>query len=125
MEWLFHDTALVTDELVALRFAIYTQPGFVRAMENIVAMQEPEVRAPFVWSPEWCQQIDAPTLLLWTDHDPTGGLDDATLLDRWIPDTRLEIISGAGHWPQWEKPDEFLRVHRDFLLRGTVGEAAP
>ena len=28
VEWLFHDTSLVTDELVALRLAIYTQPGF-------------------------------------------------------------------------------------------------
>lgn len=50
VEWLFYDTSLVTDELVALRLAIYTQPGFERAMENIVAVQDWEHRAPFVWS---------------------------------------------------------------------------
>jgi 2-hydroxy-6-oxonona-2,4-dienedioate hydrolase len=115
VEWLFHDKTQVTDELVRMRLAIYTQPGFERAMENIVAVQEPEIRAPFVWGPEWCGRIAAPTLLLWTDHDPTGGLDEAELLLEWIPDARLEVIEGAGHWPQWEKADEFNAVHERFL----------
>lgn len=115
VEWLFHDTSLVTDELVRLRLAIYTQPGFARTMENIVALQDPEVRAPFVWGPGWCGQIAAPTLLLWTDHDPTGGLDEAELLREWIPGAELAVIEGAGHWPQWEKPDEFDALHARFL----------
>jgi 2-hydroxy-6-oxonona-2,4-dienedioate hydrolase len=115
VEWLFHDTSLVTDELVALRLAIYTQPGFERAMTNIVAVQNWEYREPYVWSPSWCGQITAPTLLLWTDHDPTGGVDEAELLKEWIPDASLEVIEGAGHWPQWEKPDEFHRAHLRFL----------
>jgi 2-hydroxy-6-oxonona-2,4-dienedioate hydrolase len=115
VEWLFHDTSLVTDELVRLRLAIYTQPGFVRAMENIVALQEWEHRAPFIWSPEWCQKISADTLLLWTDRDPTGGLDEAALLQEWIPGAQLSVIEGAGHWPQWEKPDEFNALHARFL----------
>lgn len=116
--WLFHDTSFVTDELVALRLAIYTQPGFARAMENIVALQDWEHRAPFVWSPEWCQKIVADTLLLWTDHDPTGGLDEAELLREWIPGAELTVIEGAGHWPQWEKPDEFDALHTEFLTKG-------
>jgi hypothetical protein len=24
----------------------------------------------------------------------------------------------AGHWPQWEKVDEYLNAHREFLLLG-------
>jgi 2-hydroxy-6-oxonona-2,4-dienedioate hydrolase len=94
VQWLFHDTSQVTDELVRMRLAIYTQPGFERAMENIVAVQSWEHRAPYVWSPEWCGRIAAPTLLLWTDHDPTGGLDEAGLLQEWIPDARIEVIEG-------------------------------
>jgi len=116
LEWLFFDKSFVTDELVALRQAIYCQEGFARAMENIVALQEPEIRRRFVWSPDWCRNIKAATLLLWTDHDPTGGLDEAELLLQWIPDSRLHVIYGAGHWPQWEKPEEFNETHRTFLL---------
>jgi 2-hydroxy-6-oxonona-2,4-dienedioate hydrolase len=115
VEWLFHDKSLVTDELVRVRYAIYTQPGFERAMENIVAVQDWRYREPYVWSPEWCARIEAQTLLLWTDHDPTGGLDEADLLEQWIPAARLEVIEGAGHWPQWEKPAEFNEAHVRFL----------
>lgn len=116
VEWLFYDTSLVTDELVSLRRRIYSQPGFERAMENIVAVQDPEVREAYKWGPGWCGLIVAPTLLLWTDHDPTGGLDEADLLLEWIPGSRLHVIEGAGHWPQWERPDEFADVHVDFFL---------
>ena len=49
------------------------------------------------------------------------------LLD-WLPDARLHVIADAGHWPQWEKREEYLRVHRDFLLgdtaRGPAGGTA-
>ncbi|GBD18791.1 4,5:9,10-diseco-3-hydroxy-5,9, 17-trioxoandrosta-1(10),2-diene-4-oate hydrolase [bacterium HR27] len=117
LEWLFYDKSFVTDELVHLRYCIYTQPGFERAMEHIVAVQDWEIRKHYAWSPEWCGKIQAPTLLLWTDHDPTGGLDEAELLRQWIPGARLHVIEGAGHWPQWEKPEEFNAVHRQFLLQ--------
>jgi 2-hydroxy-6-oxonona-2,4-dienedioate hydrolase len=115
LEWLFHNPGFVTEELVELRRHIYTQPGFERAMENIVALQDWEIREPFAWSAEWCGRISAPTLLLWTDHDPTGGLDEAELLKQWIGGSELVVIAGAGHWPQWEKPDEFNQLHIDFL----------
>ncbi|MFB9727661.1 alpha/beta fold hydrolase [Haloechinothrix salitolerans] len=118
LEWLFHDKSFVTEELVEIRRSIYTQPGFERAMENIVAVQNWEIREPFAWGPEWCGRIAAPTLLLWTDNDPTGGLDEAELLLKWIPDSRLHVIGDAGHWPQWEKPDEFNDIHLKFLLEG-------
>ncbi|WP_405164575.1 alpha/beta fold hydrolase [Nocardia sp. NBC_01499] len=118
VEFLFHHKELVTDELVHLRRAVYRRPGFVRAAENILVLQDPLVRKDFAWRPEWVGEITAPTLLLWTDHDPTGGLDEAELLLTWLPDARLHVITDAGHWPQWEKRDEFLLAHREFLLLG-------
>jgi 2-hydroxy-6-oxonona-2,4-dienedioate hydrolase len=115
VEWLFHNKSLVTEELIQIRHAIYTQPGFLRAMENMVAIQDWEVRKNYVWAPEWCGKIEAPTLLLFTDNDPTAGEDDAKLLLDWIPNSRLELIENTGHWPQWEKPDIFADSVRSFL----------
>ncbi|MEU5702908.1 alpha/beta fold hydrolase [Streptomyces aurantiacus] len=116
VEFLFHHKEMVTDELVNLRRAVYSRPGFVRAITNTLVLQDPETRKDFAWSPEWVSAITAPTLLLWTDHDPTGGLDEAAMLLRWLTDGRLHVIEDAGHWPQWEKVDDYLRAHRGFLL---------
>ena len=29
--------------------------------------------------------------------------------DLAVPEPRLEVIPGAGHFPHWEQPDEFVR----------------
>jgi 2-hydroxy-6-oxonona-2,4-dienedioate hydrolase len=113
--WLFHDTGQVTDELVNLRRSVYSRPGFRAAIANTLVLQDPVTRARFSWDPSWVGRITAPTLLLWTDHDPTGGLDEAELLRGWLGDVDLHVITGAGHWPQWEKPAEFVDVHARFL----------
>jgi 2-hydroxy-6-oxonona-2,4-dienedioate hydrolase len=118
VEFLFHHKELVTDELVNLRRAVYSRPGFVTAIRNTLVLQDPHVRKDFAWDAGWVGTVTAPTLLLWTDHDPTGGLDEAAMLLEWLPDARLHVISDAGHWPQWEQRDAFLRAHREFLLLG-------
>ena len=120
VEFLFHHTEMVTDELVNLRRAVYGRPGFLRAITNTLVLQDPEVRKDFAWDPGWVARIGAPTLLLWTDHDPTGGLDEAEMLRGWLRgtgtgDAELHVITGAGHWPQWERPGEFVDVHAGFL----------
>jgi 2-hydroxy-6-oxonona-2,4-dienedioate hydrolase len=116
VEFLFHHKEMVTDELVNLRRAVYTRPGFTQAIANTLVLQDPEVRKDYAWEPAWVGLITAPTLLLWTDHDPTGGLDEAETLLGWLPDARLQVITDAGHWPQWEKVTEFLSAHHDFLV---------
>ena len=55
-------------------------------------------------------KITTPTLLLWGDEDPALG--------RWAVDAtahhvegtyRLEVLEGAGHWLQFERPAEVSR----------------
>ncbi len=118
VEFLFHHKEMVTDELVNLRRSVYSRPGFVQAITNTLVLQDPEVRKDFAWDPSWVSAVKAPTLLLWTDHDPTGGLDEADLLLDWLPDARLLVIEDAGHWPQWEKVGDYLEAHRTWLLHG-------
>lgn len=118
VEFLFHHKKMVTDELVNLRRQVYSRPGFVQAITNTLVLQDPVVRKDFAWDPAWVGKVAAPTLLLWTSHDPTGGLDEAAMLLEWLPDARLHVIDDAGHWPQWEKVSEFLGTHRTWLLHG-------
>lgn len=117
VEWLFHDTSQVSDEIVETRRRIYTQPDYVRTMENTVALQDPEIRKKYIWDPAWLNKITCPTLIMWTSHDPTGTIEEGKILGDWISTAELHVIDGAGHWPQWEKTDEFNQLHRDFLHR--------
>jgi 2-hydroxy-6-oxonona-2,4-dienedioate hydrolase len=119
LEWLFApvNRHLVSDELVAVRLAIYTLPGAAEAMRNVLVLQDPEVRAKYTWAPEWASRIQAPTLIIWTSDDPTGVYEEGELLASWIPGSKLINIAGAGHWPQWEVPEVFDRLHIEFIER--------
>ena len=55
-------------------------------------------------------KVEAPTVLLWGDHDPFLGRWQAEhTRDRMTGTYRLEVLEGAGHWLQFERPDEVSR----------------
>lgn len=52
-------------------------------------------------------KVEAPSLLVWGDHDPAlGRLQAEKTADYMTGEYRLEILEGAGHWLQFERPDE-------------------
>ena len=116
LEWLMADPATVTDDLVACRQAIYQQPGFRRALENILVLQEPEIRGPNNLSDDEWAAIKASTLVVWTTHDPTAPESLGRHLAELIPASRFALMHDCGHWPQFEDPATFNRLHIDFLL---------
>jgi len=59
-------------------------------------------------------EIKQPTLIIAGAQD-SQLLDSGHYLNRNIPDSRLEIISGAGHMVNLEAPEEFNGVVLDFL----------
>lgn len=117
LEWLMNDPSRVTDDLVELRHRIYTQPGFKQAMEHILCLQNMDIRMRNVLSEETLSTIKAPTLVIWTDHDPTAPLETGQRFVDAIPDSRLVVMTDCAHWPQWEKADEFNALHLDFLAK--------
>ena len=102
-----YDKSQVTDELIEARYNIYTRPEYQEAVYNIVCLQDIEVREQYSWDPSWCGKINVPTLLAWTDHDPTSTVEEGKPLQDMIPNSEFAVIKDAGHWPQWEKPEEF------------------
>ncbi len=116
LEWLVHDPKDIPDDLVELRHAIYTQPGFERAMENILCLQFMDVRMRNVLTDESLARIRAKTLVIWTDHDPTAPVATGERFVKAIPDARLVVLDGCAHWPQWEAATRFNTLHIDFLL---------
>jgi pimeloyl-ACP methyl ester carboxylesterase len=56
-----------------------------------------------------------PTLIVWGARDRIIPLAHARAAHDAIPNSRLEIIEGAGHFPHVEEPDRFVDVLREFL----------
>ncbi len=114
LEWLMFDKSQVTDELIKCRYDIYTQPSYQKAAYNIVYLQDVEARKKYIWDPSWCGKISVPTLLAWTDNDPTSTVEEAQPIKEMIPNAELVVIENAGHWPQWEQVEAFNKVIIDF-----------
>ncbi len=115
LEWLMHDPASVTADLIAIRYAIYTQPGFLDSMKRIMCLQEPDIRARNLITDAELAHIQAKTLVVWTTHDPTGAVEVGERFARGIPGGELFIMENCGHWPQFEDSETFNRRHIDFL----------
>ena len=54
--------------------------------------------------------------MLWTSDDPTADVTEGRRIASMIPGARFEVMSGCGHWPQYEDAKTFNRLHLDFLL---------
>jgi 2-hydroxy-6-oxonona-2,4-dienedioate hydrolase len=115
LEWLMAEPGKVTDDLIDARYAIYTQPGYAQTMRRICYLMEPDGRRRNMLHDADLRAIGVPTLVLWTAHNPTDGVEVGRHAAQTIPDARLEIMEGCGHWPQFEDPPRFNALLSAFL----------
>ncbi|MCA1300548.1 alpha/beta fold hydrolase [Stappia indica] len=116
LEFLMHDTSKVNDDLVETRRAIYAQDGFAETMERVLCLQEMDIRRRNMFSDEDTRRIAAPTLVLWTSHDPTATPEEGQKIADLIPGAQYVVMNACGHWPQFEDAALFNQLHLDFLL---------
>ncbi|MFI9616476.1 alpha/beta fold hydrolase [Streptomyces sp. NPDC052023] len=109
LAWLMADPASVTDELVEVRRALYARPGFAASMRHIMCLQDPAVRLRNLITDAELAAVPRGALVIWTSDDPSGPASAGREMAAKIPGGRFELISGAGHWPQWEQPEAFHR----------------
>jgi 2-hydroxy-6-oxonona-2,4-dienedioate hydrolase len=115
LEYLMCDPSSVTDELVACRLRVYQEPGMLEATRRILCLQDPETRARNILpDAEWAR-ITAPTLVVWTTDDPSSPVEVGRRIAANIAGSRFALIEKCGHWPQWEAPEEFNRIHVAFM----------
>lgn len=115
LEFLMYDKALVSDDLVACRQAIYAQPGFARTMRQIMCLQEMEIRQRNMITEAQYRSIKSPALVIWTSHDPTATPEEGKQISEMIPGCAFVVMNECGHWPQYENADLFNKIHIQFL----------
>jgi 2-hydroxy-6-oxonona-2,4-dienedioate hydrolase len=119
LKFVIHDPADVTEELVQSRWNIYSRADYRAALKHINVLQDMATRERNLLRPEELARIKAPTLVVWTDHDPTASLDTGRQYQRLIPGAKFVIIPDCSHIPSLERPEEFNRIVLDFLGEGT------
>jgi 2-hydroxymuconate-semialdehyde hydrolase len=111
-----HDRRLITDELIELRYQASLDEQFSASWQAMF----PEPRQRWVddlaLSGAELASIQAPVLLVHGRDDKVvpWRVSSAQLVDL-LPDARMHILSGCGHWTMIEKTAEFLAVVRPFL----------
>lgn len=115
LEWLMADNSSVTDELVAMRRQIYSRPGFAESMRHILCLQDLQIRTRNAITDDELKSIGHPALVVWTSDDPSGPAATGMHMAEVLPRGRFELITGAGHWPQWEQAEKFNELVAGFL----------
>jgi len=108
--------ALITDELVAIRYEASIADGAYEAYRAMffdprhkgseLGITEEEVRA-----------ITTPALLVHGREDKVVPLSVSVTMLGLLPNADLHVFSHCGHWTQIERADEFSSVVCDFLGR--------
>lgn len=73
---------------------------------------------PHLYNPQlkrWLHRIRVPTLLLWGASDRIVTPCYGEAYSRLIPDSRLALITEAGHHPEFEQPEVFVEQVVRFL----------
>ncbi len=115
--------ASVRDPAAAPEFA--TLFAHMEALEQLEAWEEARIQTarvawkPYMYDPGLPHHLEGvsglPTAIIWGAHDrivPPGAGDE---YHRAIAGSRLEVIEGAGHRPEIETTEEFVRRVREFL----------
>jgi len=115
LEWLMASPDRVPDELVETRYTIFNLPDSRAVMGKVSSEQSgAENRANLITEDDLAR-TRVPVMLLWTDKNPTVPASVAERAAEIVPHARFELVEDAGHWPQFEQPEQFNKLAIDFL----------
>ena len=102
------DQAMVTDELVEYIYQSYTgHPDHIEANQKSVSV-------PYDHGAD-LPNIKAPTLIIWGRYDRMCVFEIGIAALNHIENTRLVLLNNCGHWPPFEKPEEYTSHVLNFL----------
>jgi pimeloyl-ACP methyl ester carboxylesterase len=122
LEWLMARPDRVTDELVELRYRLYSDPAVQASLRAVFTNAFVDGTAPRISIPEAdLARITTPTLVLWSEHNPGTGPDVGRMIADRIPGAQFASMADAAHWPQWEHPEVHDELVNAFLSGQIVG----
>lgn len=119
--------AMNPQELVAACFdnlaaAMPLMPAEMNAAYLVQMYKERATLASLAWNPHFdprlerrLARLDVPTLVIWGENDRLIPAVYGTTFHKAIPGSQLIMLSGTGHMPMFEFPEEWARHISTFL----------
>jgi pimeloyl-ACP methyl ester carboxylesterase len=85
--------------------------AFVRTVRSVISPLGQRVTA----TDRLYLAADLPTLIVWGDRDPIIPVEHGRAAHALLPNSRLEIFEGAGHFPQLDDPLRFAELVTEFV----------
>ena len=60
-------------------------------------------------------KVQAPTLVIWGEHDEVNALEMGELTAELVPDSKLVVLKDTGHFAPTQRIDEFNNAVVEFL----------
>lgn len=114
----FGGAETVPEELIDVRYRMYGRPGVSEYLGKVVPtlLTELTIEGAMAKAGEVAlRNIECPTLLLWTERNPSQGLGVAERALKMLRDGRMVVFDKSGHWPHWEEADRYNKLMVEFL----------
>lgn len=116
MAWLHLRADQVDVEMLGLRMRFWSRPGFTSAHKRLLgslrtARQDLRTSVSRVH----VQQLEVPTLIIWTKQNPLFAIDSAVRLAEYLPNARFEVFTESAMWPQFDEAEKFNSLIRSWL----------
>jgi len=109
---LFFDQA-IAERLLAMKPTPEMQDALLKNAYTTARLGwEPRLYDPHLY--KWLHRLKMPVQIIWGENDRILPAGYAPELAKMIAAARLSIVAQCGHLPQAEKPQEFLRLFREF-----------
>jgi 3-oxoadipate enol-lactonase len=120
-EWLRHPLTQLRTADPQMRAHLIAMIGRFAGNELTGRTREPDGRA----APALLRSLHAPALVLSGELDVPLRIQSAERLSVQLPCAERAVISGAGHLPNLDRPDEYSEICRAFLKRHTRARSTP
>jgi pimeloyl-ACP methyl ester carboxylesterase len=122
------------------RVGLMTGPDIAEAAKGYASLNDREARAAFLHTLRAVidptgQRVSAmdrlylaeamPSMVIWGENDPIIPAEHGRLAHEAMPGSRLELIPGAGHFPQLSEPLRIARLLSEFIDETEPAELEP
>lgn len=116
LQVLINDHSLITDDLVASRSSVLSEPGYDAYFENVFGGDKAPLIRPTVLTTDELAAVTCAVSIVHGRSDLAFPQEQtAALLAEALPQADLHLLNRCSHGPAFERPEAFLAIAEAFF----------